>query len=94
MPYGLPIHRNGACLPYGVQRIEINPEKCNGKPVVRNTRITVQTVLSYLGAGDAVDDVLAAHPRLEREDVLACLAYARSLSELRTTVAHASRFAF
>jgi len=73
-----------------VDRIEINPEVCNGKPVIRNTRITVQTVLSYLSAGDTVDDVLAAHPRLEREDVLACLAYARRLSELHTTVALAS----
>lgn len=70
-----------------MERIEINPAVCNGKPVIRNTRITVQTVLSYLSAGDTVDDVLAAHPRLTREDVLACLAYARRLSELHTNVA-------
>jgi uncharacterized protein (DUF433 family) len=73
-----------------VDRIEINPAVCNGKPVIRNTRITVQTVLSYLSAGDTTDDVLTAHPRLQREDVLACLAYARRLSELHTTVAFAS----
>ncbi len=73
-----------------MERIEINPAVCNGKPVIRNTRITVQTVLSYLSAGDSLDDVLVAHPRLEREDVLACLAYARRLSELHSTVALAS----
>lgn len=69
-----------------MERIEINPAVCNGKPVIRGTRITVQTVLSYLSAGDAVDDVLSAHPSLTREDVLACLAYARRLSELHTNV--------
>jgi uncharacterized protein (DUF433 family) len=72
-----------------MERIEINPAVCNGKPVIRNTRITVQTVLSYLSAGDSVDEVLAAHPRLTRDDVLACLAYARRLSELHTNVAPA-----
>jgi uncharacterized protein (DUF433 family) len=71
-------------------RIETNPAVCNGKPVVAGTRIPVQTILSYLSAGDSVEDVLQAHPRLGREDVLACLAYARRLSELHTTVALAS----
>lgn len=70
-----------------MERIEINPAVCNGKPVIRNTRIPVQTVLSYLSAGDSIEDVLEAHPRLSREDVLACLAYARRLSELHTNVA-------
>jgi uncharacterized protein (DUF433 family) len=69
-----------------MKRIELNPAVCNGKPVVRGTRITVQTVLSYLSAGDSIDDVLQAHPRLTREDVLACLDYARRLSDLHTTV--------
>ena len=70
-----------------MERIEINPAICNGKPVIRNTRITVQAVLSYLSAGDSVDDVLVAHPKIERADVLACLEYARRLSELHSTVA-------
>ena len=73
-----------------MNRIEINPAVCNGKPVIRGTRITVQTVLSYLTAGDVVDDVLRAHPRLTKEDVLACLEYARRLSELHTTIELAS----
>ena len=73
-----------------MNRIELNPDICNGKPVVRGTRITVQTVLSYLSAGDAVEDVLAAHPQLRREDVLACLEYARRLGEVHTTLEIAS----
>jgi uncharacterized protein (DUF433 family) len=69
-----------------MSRIEINPAVCNGKPVVRGTRISVQTVLSYLSAGDSTEEVLEAHPRLSRDDVLACLEYARRLSDVHTTV--------
>ena len=69
-----------------MNRIESNPEVCNGRPVVAGTRVTVHTVLSYLRAGDSIDDVLASHPRLSREDVLACRDYALRVSELHTTV--------
>ena len=58
------------------QRISIKPEVCNGRPVVRGTRITVQTVLEFLAAGDSVEDVLQEYPRLTRADVQACLDYA------------------
>ena len=67
-----------------MERIEINPTVCNGKPVVQGTRITVQTVLSYLSAGDSIEDVLETHPQLSREDVLACLAYATRLGEIHS----------
>jgi uncharacterized protein (DUF433 family) len=71
-------------------RIELKPEICNGRPVIRGTRITVDTVLGYLCAGDSADDVLQAHPRLEMADVLACIDYARRLSSARSTVQLAS----
>jgi uncharacterized protein (DUF433 family) len=73
-----------------MERIELNPAVCNGKPVVRGTRIAVQTVLSFLSAGDSVDDVLAGYPQLQREDILACLDYARRLSEVHSTIKLAS----
>lgn len=73
-----------------MERIEINPAICNGRPVIRGTRISVQTVLGFLSAGDSVDDVLAGYPQLTREDVLACLEYARRLSESRSVTALAS----
>jgi len=57
-------------------RVTVSPDVCNGKPVVRGTRITVQTVLEFLAAGDSVDDVLQEYPTLQREDVQACLDYA------------------
>jgi uncharacterized protein (DUF433 family) len=58
------------------ERIVINPEICNGRPVVRGTRITAQTVLEFLAAGDSVDDVLEEYPTFKRADVQACLDYA------------------
>jgi uncharacterized protein (DUF433 family) len=73
-----------------MERIELNPEICNGRPVIRGTRITVQTVLSFLSAGDSIEDILAGYPQLKREDVLACLAYAQRLSETHSTVRLAS----
>jgi uncharacterized protein (DUF433 family) len=57
-------------------RIAINPEVCNGRPVVRGTRIAVQAILEFLAVGDSIEDVLEEYPNLVREDVLACLGYA------------------
>jgi len=53
------------------ERIEINPDIMGGKPVVRGTRIPVETVLRKLGAGMTAEAILAHHPRLTREDILA-----------------------
>jgi uncharacterized protein (DUF433 family) len=57
-------------------RITLDPAICNGRPVVKGTRITVQTVMEFLAAGDSVDDVLEEYPSLTREDVLACMEWA------------------
>ena len=64
-----------------LERIEIHPDICNGRPVVRGTRIAVRTVLEFLVAGDSVEDVLEEYPGLTREDVQACLAYATGLMD-------------
>jgi uncharacterized protein (DUF433 family) len=58
------------------ERIEINPEIMGGKPVIRGTRIPVETVLRKLGAGMTIEAILADHPRLTREDILAAQAFA------------------
>lgn len=60
-------------------RIIIDPAICNGRPVIKGTRITVQTVMEFLSAGDSVDDVLEEYPSLSREDVLACMEWATRL---------------
>jgi uncharacterized protein (DUF433 family) len=62
------------------QHISLDPEINGGKPTVTGTRISVQTVLGHLSAGDEMQDVLDAYPRLTREDVLACLEYAARLA--------------
>jgi len=63
------------------ERIEIHPDVCNGRPVVRGTRTAVHSVLEFLSAGDSVEEVLEEYPDLTREDVLACLAFASGLME-------------
>jgi uncharacterized protein (DUF433 family) len=62
-----------------LKRITVNPKIFGGKPIVRGRRLAVEHVLGMLAAGDSVDDLLRAYPWLEREDVLACLAYARRI---------------
>ena len=57
----------------------IDPNICNGRPTIKGTRITVQTVLEFLGAGDSIDDILAEYPSLSREDILASLRYSSKL---------------
>lgn len=61
------------------ERVIIDPEICNGRPVIRGTRITVQSVLEFLAAGDSVEEILKEFPALVREDVQACLDYASRL---------------
>ncbi len=60
-------------------RVVIDPAICNGRPIIRGKRITVQTVLEYLAAGDSAADILAQYPSLEPEDIQACLACAARL---------------
>ena len=57
-------------------RITLEPGKRSGKPCIRGMRITVQDVLGYLAAGMTQEQILADFPYLEKEDILACLAYA------------------
>ena len=59
-----------------MDRIEVNPAICSGKPVVRGTRILVRNILGMLAGGYTVDQMLAAYPDLTRDDVTAALEYA------------------
>ena len=49
-----------------------------GKPVIAGTRITVELILEKLAAGETVEQILEAHPRLTREAIHAALAFAAS----------------
>lgn len=58
-----------------VGKITSNPSVLAGKPVVAGTRITVELILEKLGAGETIEQLLEAHPRLTREGVQAALAF-------------------
>lgn len=53
-----------------------DPKTMMGKPVVAGTRITVELIVEKLAAGETVDQILEAHPRLTREAIQAALAFA------------------
>lgn len=62
-----------------LERITFNPEIFGGKPIIRGHRLAVEQVLSMLAAGDTPEEILRGYAWLEREDILACLAYARRM---------------
>ncbi len=59
-------------------RIVMDPNILTGKPVVRGTRIPVEGVLEQLAYNPDLDELFAIYPRLTRDDLRACLAYARA----------------
>jgi len=59
--------------------IIVDPDICNGKPIIAGTRISVQTVMEFLAAGDSIEEILAEYPSLSREDIYACLQFATKL---------------
>lgn len=65
--------------------ITINPDQRSGQPCIRGMRISVYDILSYLAAGDSIEDILENFPMLTKEDILASLAYAADL-EKRTLI--------
>ena len=62
-----------------LDRITANPEIFGGKPIVRGLRISVELILSLLAQGEPVEAVLDDYPKLEIDDIRACLAYAHAV---------------
>ena len=60
-----------------LSRISVDPEIFGGKPIVRGRRLAVEHVLAMLAAGDGTETLLEGYPWLEKEDVLACIEFAR-----------------
>jgi len=65
-------------------RITIDPEICHGKPCIRGMRYPVETMLEYLAGGDSIEEVLSEFQDLERDDLLACLEFARKTLTARS----------
>jgi len=57
-------------------RVEINPEVMGGKPVIRGTRIPVESILRKLGAGMTAEAIIGDHTRLSLDDIRAAQAFA------------------
>ena len=66
-------------LTYFDGKITIDPDICNGKPTIRGQRITVQTILEFLSAGENEEEILKQYPTLKKDDIQACLLFATKL---------------
>lgn len=63
------------------QRIEINPRKLGGKPVIKGTRIPVALILNLLAKGYSIERIMQAYPNLKRTDVVAAIYYSQARIE-------------
>jgi uncharacterized protein (DUF433 family) len=68
------------------EHITSDPEILRGKPRLKGTRIPVSLILGYLAAGKTPEQVEAEFPDVTREQVAACLDYARDLAEFEALV--------
>lgn len=68
------------------EHIVTTPEILRGKPRIKGTRIPVSLILGYLAAGNTPDEIVQEFPDLSKEQIAACLDYARELSEFETVV--------
>ncbi|WP_411274032.1 DUF433 domain-containing protein [Daejeonella sp.] len=62
---------------------------CNGKPIIKGKRISVQTIMEFLSAGETSEDTLKQYPSLETEDT-ACMRYATELMNHSFIIKHAA----
>jgi len=69
-----------------LDRITFDPKIFGGKPTIRGRRLAVEHILGQLAVGDTIETLLEGYPWLEREDVLACLEYARAAVSVETVV--------
>jgi len=64
-----------------LDRIEIDPKVCGGKPVIRGSRIPVTVILEQLSTGETWESLLSGYPEISKEDIEAALLYAKSSVE-------------
>ena len=73
-----------------LDRITQQPDVMGGKACIRGMRVTVGMVLSQIGAGHSVEEVLADYPYLERADIMQAIRYAAWRAEGREDYADAT----
>ena len=67
-----------------LNRIKIDPNICEGKPTIRNIRITVDFVLKLLGDGYTADEIVKIYPELEKDDICQAAKYGAWLASEKT----------
>lgn len=73
-------------MEYIFDHITIDENICNGKPTIRGTRISVQSILEYLSSGDSAEEILTQFPSLKKEDIDASLRFASELMSKSYTI--------
>ena len=66
--------------PKSLARISISPNICFGKPCISGTRIWVSLILDRLAGGETISELLDDYPGIDKEDILACIAYGAEMS--------------
>lgn len=66
-----------------LQRISMDPKVCFGKPCIRGHRLWVSLILDFLASGMNIKDIMEQYPGLEKEDILACIAYGAEMARER-----------
>ncbi|BAU56184.1 DUF433 domain-containing protein [Mucilaginibacter gotjawali] len=61
-----------------LERITIDTNICHGKACIRHMRWPVEVMIDLIASGMSFDEIIADHPELEKEDILASLAYAKN----------------
>jgi uncharacterized protein (DUF433 family) len=69
-----------------LDRITINPDVCLGQPTIRGMRITVSLLLKLVSNGMSKEEIMAAYPELEKEDIVQALKYAAWLASEKTVL--------
>jgi uncharacterized protein (DUF433 family) len=63
------------------QYIEIDPKRCNGKPIIAGTRIPITVILDQLGETGSIEKLLTKYPELTKAQIKGVLEFCHSLIE-------------
>lgn len=63
-----------------LNRIEVNPNICFGKPCIKGTRIWVSLILDLLASGYSIERILEEYPYISEDDIRACIAYGAEMT--------------
>ena len=67
-----------------IKRINIDPNICHGKPIIKGTRVLVSNILSELSVGKSFDEIIENYPNITKEDIEAALKFGSYLSNYET----------